>query len=431
MSVFKINRTWLARRRTASELDATMCRLEISVNERPITEYLTSEGAKETELEVPSYYLAEWIAENWWALLHEPRKNDQESDDQDFLARHSLVAAQHGFPLPALLLVPVGKAIQLSVAARAVPFAEIRFSRDAHAFARREEVESELKRFTDATVARLREAAVSDTPLEQAWALVANTAPNEELFCQLMGALGLSPYDTHSEIERTLDHLLDALGERVARDLCLASKPDNLLASFGAAMGVSEALASAPLVNLAPLSAVQLAPDNPQLPSWRRGVGAARRVRETLDIRASDPHGGDAVFDKLHVDPTGKVQVTANESGLVSLSGAVSRGDHTAQMALLQDVEHQRRFAAARATYLAWSSESNTCRLVTNAVTRDQQASRAFAAELLAPIDYIRLQAHGKALPSYRVHDIAHTLRVGADVVAKQALNNGLRVTSI
>src|SRR5262245_53839972 len=37
----------------------------------------------------PVYFLAEWIAENWWPLLWEPRKSEEVPDDAAFLARHS------------------------------------------------------------------------------------------------------------------------------------------------------------------------------------------------------------------------------------------------------------------------------------------------------------------------------------------------------
>ena len=63
---------------------------------------------------------------------------------------------------------------------------------------------------------------------------------------------------------------------------------------------------------------------------------------------------------------------------------------------------------------------------MTHAVTRDQQASRAFAAELLAPIDYIKAQTSGNKLHYQRVFDLATELGVEPGVVSKQAQNNGI-----
>jgi hypothetical protein len=126
-----------------------MCRLQILLRDRLITEYRSSDDTKEDHLEVPAYFPAEWIAENWWPLLNEPRKSDEISDDADFLSRHSLVTAQHGFALPALSIITTGVHIQLSVGARRVPYADVQFLNSAGGLFRREDVESELRRFVE------------------------------------------------------------------------------------------------------------------------------------------------------------------------------------------------------------------------------------------------------------------------------------------
>ena len=69
-------------------------------------------------LAIPVYFLAEWIAENWWPLLWEPRKSEEVPDDAAFLARHSKLAAQHGFVLPRVIFVPTGRTIDISATGR-------------------------------------------------------------------------------------------------------------------------------------------------------------------------------------------------------------------------------------------------------------------------------------------------------------------------
>jgi len=106
--------------------------------------------------------------------------------------------------------------------------------------------------------------------------------------------------------------------------------------------------------------------------------------------------------------------------------GAVARDNQRARFGLIQDDQVHRRFSAARATYLAWTSGAKDSRLITNAVTRDQQASRAFAAELLVPAAYLRSQATGRKLPSYKADEIAYEANVSPWVVQRQAANNHL-----
>jgi hypothetical protein len=54
-------------------------------------------------------------------------------------------------------------------------------------------------------------------------------------------------------------------------------------------------------------------------------------------------------------------------------------------------------------------------------VTRDQQANRAFAAELTAPVSFHRKHARRSKLTQDQVFDLAAELEIGADVVSKQA----------
>jgi hypothetical protein len=81
------------------------------------------------------------------------------------------------------------------------------------------------------------------------------------------------------------------------------------------------------------------------------------------------------------------------------------------------------RFARA---FLGWSSGSRASRLITSARTREQQGCRAFAAELLAPSDYIQRRAGGSAISMFRIEEIAADLEVSPAVVKWQAQNNKL-----
>jgi Zn-dependent peptidase ImmA (M78 family) len=85
-----------------------------------------------------------------------------------------------------------------------------------------------------------------------------------------------------------------------------------------------------------------------------------------------------------------------------------------------------RKFAAARASFLAWSNKTDDSRLVTTARTRDQQASRAFAAELLAPAKFLkqRLGKRGDVSP-FVLDKLSDEMGISPTVVRYQARNNG------
>jgi hypothetical protein len=433
MTKFSITCSWLSHK-GESEIDQTLSKIIMTVGDHVVTEYRSEYWPQSEHLEIPAYYLAEWISENWWPLLWEPRKNEDIGDDQDFLDRHCILAAQHGFALPKVLIVPQGKNINVSAWSRTVPLADdVRFLRSGNVVLPRHDIESELRKFVQKVVSRLSSQHISGTTLQQLWEPIeATTDPEELMFCRFMGALGASPYIPDSRIEEILKSALKAFGERLVMDLCLASTPDDFGPAKRGAEAAYSAIASTPESDLSPLSNVQPPPDSISLPAWRRGSNAAERLREKLQIRDTDPRGSDQLFELLRVDPRRKATTGANagvNTPIPIVVGVVQRDDHAARIALVQENERHRRFAAARGIFAAWTSEERQeSRFLTPSVTRDQQANRAFAAEILAPYAYIRSQAKRGRISQDRIFELASDLNIGSDVVWKQAQNKGLQV---
>jgi hypothetical protein len=71
------------------------------------------------------------------------------------------------------------------------------------------------------------------------------------------------------------------------------------------------------------------------------------------------------------------------------VTGLIHRSTSAARIGTVARSARQRRFRACAATYIAWLSQSGDIRAGTVALTRQQQASRAFAAEMVAPRQYM------------------------------------------
>ena len=205
----------------------------------------------------------------------------------------------------------------------------------------------------------------------------------------------------------------------------MASSEDDILSLGGTTAIVADQLNGPHQSDLSPLRNFLLPNDSLSLPSWNRGKRAATGVRKLLDIRPADHFGADKFFDRLHISASEKTDRDDSPKEAI-FSGAVDRIDYDANFVLLQSHEEGRRFAASRAVFLALSSEAKSRRLVTDAMTRDQQASRAFAAEILVPADYLRAQAIAGQISRDSVHEIARKWRASVDVVKYQAMNIGL-----
>lgn len=431
MSKFEISTAWLPRKGN-NEADATLCSLLIKLGDRIVTEFIDDREIVSQQLEIPTYYLAEWIAENWWSLLWEPRKNedDDDNDNPAFLSRHSFLAAQHGFALPKILMVPFGRAVQISAIPREAQFADVRFRNGGKETLKQEEVEAVLRKFITSVISRLDEANVHDTYLHDAWTLISETDPDESQFCQFAGALGLSPYDIEESTAALIERLLESLGERLLMDLCLVSPAQTFPMVAALAEQAVALTRSASVSTLSPLKSAILPKDNMTLPAYRRGVRAAEFVRQKFGIKDTDPRGATRIFETLMIDTGFRGEAVRNDDE-ISITGAVVREDLEMKVALLQATEVKRRFTGARAVFSAWSAENpNDSRLLTSAVTRDQQANRAFAAELTAPRALIRSKATKGQLGRSAIADLGDDLQIGADVIVKQALNNGIRVSA-
>jgi hypothetical protein len=434
VSEFDISARWQPAEIAGADVlvEATAARLKIEIAGQVATAFRTDRGDAGTEIHAPAYNVAEWIAENWWALLYEPQKSDDDEDDAEFRARHWLGSVRQGFALPDLWLFPAGDQVEISVRPAYLRHARLSFESDISASIPIAVVRDGMARFVEQTVERMRQAGHSSSALQYAWKLVRETKAEAFEFCRMMGSLGLSPYDEHPDTEAIIDRLSDVVDSTILRDLCLTSRAGELEARANVTESIYKALPNAPAADLSPLADLDV-PADVHPAAWRRGIDAIRSVRGRLGFSSSDPKGSETFFSALQLDPkqivvpdTPRTSDVSNE--LPPVSGAVKREATDLRFVLAEERVPQRRFAAARGAFLGWAAQQRTSRLVTSARTRDQQASRAFAAELLAPIAYIRSKARNRLVSTHRIDEIADELCVSPMVVRYQAQNNGLNI---
>lgn len=420
--MFTIKASW-PRNNSGEGIDSTFCKLQIEVGDQNVTTYRTRERQEADHVGIPAYHLAEWMAENWWPLLWEPRKNEDSATDSEFPLRHNLMSAQHGFALPSVSLVSVGENIDVYAAKRRIEHGDATFTKSSASIVKRTLVEGELRKFVEATIAHLQE--VDDSPLQRAWSLITGTQEDTVDFCRLMGALGLSPYEAHPKIEEILDRASEVLTSQQMLELCQTSTLEHFPAAAQLALDVQGALHRTPEIDLSQLVRIPRPADAVTVPAYLTGYEAARKLRSQFKIGAKDVDGARRIFETLNIDlrPPNENFVERPDSPVV---GATARHETSGQMILVPKISAQRRFTAARATYFFWTDAPDEEHLITSAHTRDQQASRAFAAELLIPRDYIRSQASGGKIKPQKLAEIAEREDVSRSLIKWHAENVGL-----
>src|SRR5215469_10001486 len=152
-------------------------------------------------------------------------------------------------------------------------------------------VRSAFQKFVERVISRLDDRGKHSTPLHELWLSITETGPEAEEYCQLMGSLGLSPYEEHSEIDEILNRASNRLHPGIVRDLCNAADESTFSALAELALGVAESLDLAQEARLGDLLAVGFPADQASY-AWQWGRQAADRVRREFHISHADPQGG-------------------------------------------------------------------------------------------------------------------------------------------
>jgi hypothetical protein len=321
------------------------------------------------------------------------------------------------------MFCPAGDKTEIVARAAYLRFARLNFLEALTATVSTEDVRSEFSQFISKVLARLSEKGLRNSVAHEAWERVTQTTKEEEDYCRLIGSMGLSPYADHPEIDATLEEIAGEITESMLSDLCEATSAMNLNGVANLTTGVSKVLAKAQSVHVHDLLKAEK-PVDATHKAYEWGYRAADAAREALNIKHDDPSGSSAFFDKLTIDPS--VDIGVDPANSLTVSGAVIRDEDDMRLSVVGTNVAHRKFAAARSAFLTWSKEPKSSRLVTSARTRDQQASRAFAAELLVPEKYLNKRL-GKRddISSFDLDRISEEMAVAPSVVRYQARNHG------
>lgn len=430
MSTFEIDVIWKPSKEAGGdELAYSTGQLGIRVDNSWLTAFTTDRGDHGDHLELPCYLFAEWIADNWWTLLNEPRKTPEIDDDPGFRGRHWFGTARDGFALPDAWIVAASKqSMRINARAAEFPYSRLRTLTDANAAVPRHFVERSLRDFICQTLEQLDQAGLVETHLSNLWGIIESTTDDEYEFCKLLGALGVSPYEVTDEVSEKIFEIVKNLPPSIVDDLCFACTELDLTDAARDAFDVFKEIGNEPSIDIGVLQKDPWADDDEHDMPWEPGIDAAHRIRDKYGVSSNDPRGCQRIFDSFSLDEI------IHRDGFYDieepvLNGAIEVEDGQMHARLFQIQHTSRRFDAARSLYLAVQSARPVSRMITRARVRDQQASRAFAAELLAPADYIRGRVSNEVMSSYRAHDIAQELDASITVVKYQARNNHIDVT--
>ena len=194
------------------------------------------------------------------------------------------------------------------------------------------------------------------------------------------GRLGIDPYDPDAP---DIGILAEGLPEELINDISDAIAVSQLIETAEWTRGAKNELASYPTIDVAAFG--EPPRDDLRIAPGEIGFRAASDLRTRLGLGGQHPK---KAVDELLRGVASK-EATLTERGPAPLTGLIHRSNGVAHIGTVARSARQRRFRACAATYIAWLSKSGDMRAATVAFTRQQQASRAFAAEMVAPRQYL------------------------------------------
>jgi Zn-dependent peptidase ImmA (M78 family) len=348
------------------------------------------------------------------------------------LARHCLRAASAGLLLPRLCLFGSGRGVfaQWTVDdPDAYPHMPGSFASADSIHLDEAEAERGLREFVVEVLSRVAD--MQDPRVARAranWEAVSRAAADEQFFCRAAGRMGLDPYASADWPPGLLDLLETGLGndpdKPLLQDFLESANGETAKAQWQWTTNVEKSLA----LHAAPPDVSRRFAIPDQYRPAKTGYAAARSIRDELGIPAVDPIGDLSEISKaLKLGPLASREVNHVADGRVR--AVVGWGpDQTPVVAgPIPNRSEDRRFLEARGLYHAIYTCSRGARLVTKAHTWDQQASRGFAAELLAPQAPL-LDKHSSSSEEQGslVAALASHYRVSTRVVEHQLENAGV-----
>jgi hypothetical protein len=418
---------------------ATLADFSIRVDDRFFTSNvpLSSEdedSSTKSSIFVSLFPLAEFMAANWWPLLHEPQeKQGLLNSAIAFDRRHWINKHTDGFAYPTLGLFGAGSAVRIVARPSHIESANIQFPETSGSAMAgwggldREEVEAKLLSFLTATAERL------PSNDDKAWlkdviARIQNSRADadEAKYCRCAGLLGSDPYDLGDDLNDAITGTIAILGEEIALEMFATTEVADVVdkASWVQERTGSLIQKSRELGAYVEHFKGELgAPPSMEEKPWERGYEAARRLRSLLGLAPDRPLAvmGDVTKALLDAEEFVICRIPDLEPNC-GARGIARRNADGLGVAIGQNAGDPKFQLTATLGDFLLSNESEFF-LSTKASTDRQKRNRAFAAEFLAPIQGIRERwVNGKSSRSNQ-EKIAEDFGVSLYIVQYQMQN--------
>lgn len=428
-----------------SVLARTWCALTIRIRGEPVTRVFDrrTRGWRDS-VHGAVFPLCAWVVDNLWFLLYEPYRwpvpygsRDLARNDLDrpWVRRHSLLAAREGGALPDLTIFRDGDAVLArwlqDGGDASHPF--LRFVQEGQAHLSPEIVRAGIEKFVETVLERVSDTSHAEVAqLRDDWANLRRLTPEETNLCAWSARLGINAHYgdelPDSEAER-LKSAIRSLEGRIAADLLDATAIGTVANDVDWIDGAHRRTRTARRTSAA--NGLRGKPwqgsiDRHERTAYAAGYRHARALRERSGFGTGRILDLECLMRRLGW--ANALMVATDTAPSTGVHAVVDYGRDEAPVAAAYPSAQRtsERFLLARSLFLQGSSSRSERRLVTASHTWDQRASRAFAAELLAPADALQQRIRSEAVSPRDVAQFADEFLVDPAVVERQVENHAL-----
>ena len=371
---------------------------------------------------VSAYPMAMWLASCWWRIRHEPCPETSSLPPARWRLAHDLPAAGHGYVWPSVRLFSDGEVMQVSARAGGQgKWESLQYQTSVGTTPVAVKLFDEaVDGFLDVTIERLIESGKAASELRALWAdvLAERRDPEVSAWRRLEARLGFDADEAPDWLMNEISLLSGQAGQAAM---------DEVAPSIGAE-GSRERLRRINEMAASPGIAARLRlclhHEDPvgQTP-WDRGRTLAREVRRQAAIPGG-PVSNETLTELLGL-PTTALAKPVDGSPVLGL-GIRGQDDRQTTLHFRRRSLTGRRFEAARflADHLIAGPDDRWLPQ-TDAVTARQKAQRAFAAELLVPIDDLR-DFLASDVTSEAIEDAGERYQVSPLAVSAHLKNHGI-----
>jgi hypothetical protein len=432
----------------------TWCSLTIDISNICITKVeSTLSGSIRNHVYGSALPLFEWFLDNWWFIFGETWKPACPIDRIDvsgriiasrnqsyasWIRRHDILAARQGGSLPDLIFCFDGDSILAKWSSDPTEASQassrpVRFLSQGIARLDPDQFLNEISRFMTSVIDRISQEEDPEAcqAIEQ-WQAIQNCTQSEKKDYLSIASLGIDPFDPGDSVDQLLERIQQyrsSLGSTLSQDLLDATTVD--------ALDQDKLFIDSALGQLYLVAPRDLEASIPSMHSWEglaaheAGYQRAEQIRERLGLRSfiteNDLKHAFRMFAKQ--DATiGDIENPAQaDSQNIEAVVGMAHGDPIVFAKPLPRASN-RKFRLGRCLYqFAFGDANESPRLVTKSRSWEQRASRAFAAELLAPKEELRKLFQSET-DLEEIEEAANEYEISSRVIAFQIENHKLSI---